>query len=61
MGIFNAFAQADGPKDLSLEELYAKTRGDKQLLCMLTRPKAYTQTQPAAHWLTIYHPSSHHA
>lgn len=36
MGIFNVFVQAEGSKELSLEELDAKTKGDKQLLCIFT-------------------------
>ncbi len=35
MGVFNAFAQASGTKELTLEELDAKTRGDRQLLCIM--------------------------
>ena len=36
MGIFNAFAQAEGSKELTLDELNEKTKGDKELLCMLS-------------------------
>lgn len=39
MGVFNAFVRANGTKDLTLEELDAKTKGDRQLLCMLVIPK----------------------
>ena len=55
MGIFNAFVQAEGSKELSLDELDAKTKGDKQLLCIFTYSKAYTEIYP------LIMLSSHHA
>ncbi|KAJ5640818.1 O-methyltransferase [Penicillium herquei] len=37
MGVFNAFAQAEDSKELTLEELDEKTKGDKQLLFRIMR------------------------
>ncbi|KAF9884389.1 hypothetical protein FE257_001789 [Aspergillus nanangensis] len=37
MGIFNAFFHADDPKEMTLNDLNAKTKGDKELLSRIMR------------------------